>query len=98
MSLCKNSVIPSKNASPARTEGSRRETFNVTSTGFFDSLRSAQNDRALLLLPFLRAFRLFRLGLRCPAFCFRFSGFLFRRSLRGLSRLARFNLNFVRQH
>jgi len=30
-------VIPSENASPARTEGSRRETLKLTSPGFFDS-------------------------------------------------------------
>jgi hypothetical protein len=34
-------VIPSENASPARTEGSRRENLKVTSSGSFDF---AQDD------------------------------------------------------
>ena len=32
------SVVPSENASPARTEGFRRETFKITSSGSFDSV------------------------------------------------------------
>src|SRR5438552_2052256 len=42
LELIERPVIPSENASPARTEGSRRETFKITSTGSFDS---AQDDR-----------------------------------------------------
>jgi cysteine desulfurase len=42
-----SSVIPSENATPARSEGSRHESFKATSTG---SLDCARDDRGLLSL------------------------------------------------
>ena len=57
-------VIPSENASPARTEGSRREIFKVTSTGSLDFARddgfTSPASLNIALLPWPQRTRLQR--------------------------------------